>query len=322
MRVFSVKEVRDLTGLTWKQLYEYKEGIPGIGPINEAGYKRYSEEDVDKLIQAMMLAKLGAKPKDINRVFTNKDYDRNKLLDDLEVKAKKKLEEINDILTVVEILKDMEINILNPYQVRDLHSFAEYLRSELNSEDVKKLEKFFEQDDAVARIASFLKKFEDITKDTVDDPSTHELVKELKDFVEKEIGVNGFWFLRVLANDAIANKSIKEGIDTGIKEGISEIIGEAIYDYLFTVFYEESDEELDKLVDLLGEDYGNHEVKECITQLEDHYMRVFGYRSKKQVFEDLKYLDFVLYDVDDSFEQVFDYFINGVRYYENFGEQK
>ena len=77
MKTYSVKEVREITGLTWKQLYELKEGIPGIGPMNDAGYKQYSEEDLGKLVQATLMAKLGAKPKEINKAFADENYDRN-----------------------------------------------------------------------------------------------------------------------------------------------------------------------------------------------------------------------------------------------------
>lgn len=83
MKTYSVKEVRDITGLTWKQLYEYKVGIPGIGPMNDAGYKQYSKEDLEKLVQAALMAKLGAKPKDINKAFSDEKYDRKKVLKEL-----------------------------------------------------------------------------------------------------------------------------------------------------------------------------------------------------------------------------------------------
>ena len=84
-------------------------------------------------------------PKTINSIFGEKPYDRMKLLDDIIANAKKKVEELNNIIIVAEQLKFLGvegwgINLLNPKNLKAdfkelVKVIADKIRSKQKSED-------------------------------------------------------------------------------------------------------------------------------------------------------------------------------------------
>lgn len=86
-------------------------------------------------------------PKTINSIFGEKPYDRMKLLDDIIANAKKKVEELNNIIIVAEQLKFLGvegwgINLLNPKNLNAdfkelVKVFADKIRSKKNSDNYR-----------------------------------------------------------------------------------------------------------------------------------------------------------------------------------------
>ena len=101
MKTFKVKEVREYTGLTRKQLFNYEKSIPPIKRENEAGYKVYDLQGLYKLSMAALLSELGAGPQRINDIFGSPDFDRKKVMEDLIDEAKRERQRLDDIITVV-----------------------------------------------------------------------------------------------------------------------------------------------------------------------------------------------------------------------------
>ncbi len=321
MRTFSVKEVREITGLNWKQLYEYKEGIPGIGPINDAGYKQYSEEDVHKLIQASLFAKLGAKPKEINKAFTNENYNKNAVLNELEIKANKKLIEIKDILTVISIFKDLaDVPFyIDPYAISDLHTYAERIRALMESEDTKRFSVYL-INGGEEKLINELKKFSLVTEETIEEPSTKELVRSLKKHGESETGINGNRFLLVIANDLLAAAGFREWVDGEIKEGFSDVVGIAIVNYLWEEFYASAKEVVLDLIDLVGFSYSDSRVSKDIHDIAYKLKEAFGFGTIDELVSQIRILGVcVKVQVDDDdmeeFEEFIDYLVKGIEYY-------
>ncbi len=319
MKTYSVKEVREITGLTWKQLYEFKDGIHGIGAKNDAGYKQYSREDLGKLIQATLMAKLGAKPKEINKAFSDENYDRKKVLKELQIKAQRQLIEAQDILTVIENLlasSDDGEMLLNP-AIRYLHIYAEHLRYVPNDKDVLLLEDYIKkngEDELVAKV----KKLEVLDVVDMGTDKASALIHDLKEFVEKTIGMDGNRFLRFLG--AGLGKKI-------FGEEKAAIISDTIEIYMFKEFTKESDDDLAQLwaecIAIDYDDYNDENVRECVDRIRYSFMENFGLNT---TFELLCKMESIkLMNISDEYlsdEQIrerneeLEYIINAVRCYE------
>jgi len=114
MGKYSVKEVCEITGLTRKDLYNYKGSIEPAGYENKVlnkygeqidGYKYYDEEGLRKLKDAALLKSLGLKPKVINEVFSSSDGDIETVIEQIILDAKKSRERLDVIIDVAERLK-------------------------------------------------------------------------------------------------------------------------------------------------------------------------------------------------------------------------
>ena len=324
MRTFSVKEVREITGLTWKQLYEYKLGIPGIGPMNDAGYKQYSKDDLEKLVQAALLAKLGAKPKDINKAFSNENYDRNKILKELHDKAQKKLVEAQDIITVTEFLETLTNTdlIINPYAIRNLHIFAENLRNDVKGEDSQILINYLEkkgEDELFAEI----RKLKDLEQSDIGNETSNSLVRNLKNFGEETIGIDGNRFLMLVGLYLFAIDYFIKRVNSDCGEGKASIISDAIAEYMYIGFSKESDEDMTQLLEYVGRDYDDENVKKCICNLKKSFMKNFGLKTTYELLcnaESMKYLFLTADDLSNEdtkyLNEAIDYVINGIKHYE------
>lgn len=141
MKTYKVWEVREYTGLTRKQLYTYEKGIPPVDRENEAGYKLYDEEGLDKLILASYCAKFGIKPQQINEIFGAEDYDRSEVIDFLITCTYAEADRMADILTILQALKKIDKDTklsYNPLQYKTLRMLAESIRSEEEREKYRR----------------------------------------------------------------------------------------------------------------------------------------------------------------------------------------
>ena len=194
MRTFKVKEVREITGLTRKQLYDYQTSIPPVSTENDAGYKLYDQEGVNRLALAAMLSELGAGPAKINSIFGTDDYDVNNVLDTLIDEAKRKRDYFDDIIMVADFIRSLEARNedfhINIFQIRDLHSYANHLRkskafveSHFYNIDSKKILK---------KIHSLFGEFAAIRSNASNEALIDLHIEKLLRFFEEELGINGF----------------------------------------------------------------------------------------------------------------------------------
>ncbi|MDD6807532.1 MAG: hypothetical protein PUD72_03665 [Oscillospiraceae bacterium] len=114
MGKYSVKEVCEITGLTRKDLYNYKCSIKPAGYENKVlnrygeqidGYKYYDEDGLEMLRDAALLKSLGLKPKEINEVFLSGGGNIEEVIERIIQDAKKSRERLDDIIDVAEGLK-------------------------------------------------------------------------------------------------------------------------------------------------------------------------------------------------------------------------
>ena len=89
-KLWTVKEVCELTGLTGKHLYHFHHegvvraaGYSNFSVYDHDGYKLYDEAGVAKLQQIAMYYELGLKRNEICALMKAPDYDMHRALDEL-----------------------------------------------------------------------------------------------------------------------------------------------------------------------------------------------------------------------------------------------
>lgn len=96
-KLWTVKEVCDLTGLTGKHLYHFHHegvvraaGYANFSVYDHDGYKLYDEAGVAKLQQIAMYYELGLKRNEICALMKASDYDMHRALDELQDRLEEK----------------------------------------------------------------------------------------------------------------------------------------------------------------------------------------------------------------------------------------
>lgn len=74
---YKVKEVADLVGISVRMLHHYdKIGLLKPEKINEAGYRLYSDSDLERLQQILFFKELDFKLQDIKNILLSPKFDR------------------------------------------------------------------------------------------------------------------------------------------------------------------------------------------------------------------------------------------------------
>lgn len=244
MRTFTVKEVRKYTGLTRKQLFSYKNSIEPVGYENNAKYKLYDQEGLEKLSMAALYSELGATPARINKLFQN-EIDRKELMIQLIDEARQKIQDLEDIITIAEMYKEVDISVLssNPLVGMTRHEYAESIRKETNSNDLKVIEEAFEDKKIEKKFEKIIRKISQSIKDAENDVEAQIVEKSIESlisFIIKDIGVeNEMRLLSGLAIGMSIQESLVKYIDDVTGQGEAIYIGEAITLYQMNHFIED-----------------------------------------------------------------------------------
>lgn len=95
---YRVKEVADMVGISVRTLHHYDYiGLLKPASVNSAGYRLYSDDDLDRLQQVMFFKELGFSLKETREIMNSSGYDRNAALKthrELLVKKRKRLDDI------------------------------------------------------------------------------------------------------------------------------------------------------------------------------------------------------------------------------------
>ncbi len=95
---YRVKEVADIVGISIRTLHHYNEiGLLNPAYVNEAGYRYYSDNELERLQQIMFFKELKFELQEIKEILDNPSFDRKRALEmqkELLVKKRNRLDEI------------------------------------------------------------------------------------------------------------------------------------------------------------------------------------------------------------------------------------
>ncbi|WP_088036681.1 MerR family transcriptional regulator [Evansella clarkii] len=121
---YKVKEVADLVGISIRTLHHYDEiGLLSPAKITEAGYRLYSEEDLEILQQILFFKELGFSLKKIKEIINSPNFNREEAL----LQQRKFLQEKQQRLEKM---------------IETLDKTIKYTRGEINMSDREKFEGF------------------------------------------------------------------------------------------------------------------------------------------------------------------------------------
>lgn len=327
MKTYTVREIREYTGLTRKQLFDYEKSIPPVDRVDNAGenhkgYKLYSQEGLDKLSMAALFAELGAGPQRINDIFGAENYDRKKVINDLIIEAKRERQRLNDIITVADHMKEFDLTSLsyNPFQITDLHQIAEAIRRDLKSEETLILSEKMEDEKIRKKLLKIYKEIGNL-KGMDSDPSiANKKVKKLISFIEIDIGISSW--ARILSGLSIAlsaTEDYRDYVDSYIGDGSAEYISGVISDYQMNCLIEDGDKYWKELEALEGRDYKDPEVENAIKVFLKLLEKWFGFRTLTEASNIIQALQYTLSqddEIDSETKELLGYLFSVLKYYE------
>lgn len=98
-----ISEVAKLTGITVRTLHYYDEiGLLKPSNVTEAGYRVYSDIELDTLQQILFFRELGFSLKDIKEIMLSPHYDREKALEKQRQLLLQKRNQMDKLISLVE----------------------------------------------------------------------------------------------------------------------------------------------------------------------------------------------------------------------------
>lgn len=131
--MYTVKEVRDLTGISARTLHHY-DAIGLLKPtrLTQAGYRLYDEDAVERLYLILLYRELGFSLAQIQGILNAPDFDRNRILDQQIDLLEKKMTHISNRITLARGIRTTGVRYLDmkgfkPEQIDDYTAQAKTL---------------------------------------------------------------------------------------------------------------------------------------------------------------------------------------------------
>lgn len=96
----TVKEVRELTGVSARALHHYDAiGLLKPTDVTEAGYRLYDDAALERLYMILVFRELGLSLKEIGHILDAPDYDRNRALEQQIARMQERIEKSQNRIT-------------------------------------------------------------------------------------------------------------------------------------------------------------------------------------------------------------------------------
>lgn len=239
--MMTVKEVSKRTGVSIRTLQYYdKIGLLKATAYTEAGYRLYDDRALERLQQILLFRELEFPLKEIQRILSNPDFDRNKALQQQVQLLELKKEHIENLITFARGIKLVGGKHMD-FSVFDSKKLDDYAKQAKESWGKTEAYKEFEEKskgrtaDAENNIAQGLMAiFAELgqIKDTAPDGSDAQvLVKELQDYITKHYYNCTNQILLSLGRMYAGGGEFTQNIDAAHGIGTAEFANKAIQAY-------------------------------------------------------------------------------------------
>lgn len=247
---YKIKEVAELVGVTVRTLHYYDEiGLLKVSKLTEAGYRIYTESDLDTLQQILFFRELDFSLQQIKSIMNNPNFDKKHALEgqkDILTKKKKRLEKIiNSIDKTIGNMKKGEnkdmADMFKAFDMSEVYNQQKKYEKEVKEkygntsayvESQKKTKKYNKEDwSRISEESNII--FENIAKlmdRKVDDPEVQREIENWRNHITnnfynctKEIFVG-------LGQMYIYDERFTKNIDK-VKPGLAKFLSEAIEFY-------------------------------------------------------------------------------------------
>lgn len=283
---YEVKDICQMTGLTRRQMYEYREVIKPIAYKNEAGYKIFGDKALNQFRQVAVYKELGFLPYQIKDILARENClnEDEILLNQIDL-LKEKQKRISDMIYIAEKAYEMGSHNINlfSYLGLDISEMAEMLRKEekkqeykdfmmkLNELPVEEEKKFF----------TILKNFVKLKSLSDDEYEEHKknCISSLEEYFETVLGVNKYLIYNCCLNWLMGGIATRE-LNEIVGETNAEYIGEIMTDYYadiwlgpFEKYLEEASEVISNGKEIKPNDSS---LKKLAAELHKNMIDLFG----------------------------------------------
>lgn len=237
----TIKEVSKMAGISVRTL-QYYDKISLLNPTSysDAGYRLYSDKDLEKLQHILLFRALEFPLKDIKEILNNQHFDKQKALEQQIKLLTLKKEHLETLITFAESIKEMEINNMD-FTAFDTKKIDEYTQKakafwgqtdEFN-EFTKKQENRSINDTNIVnqQLMMIFAEFGKIKTNNYDSKEAQTLVKKLQDFITTNFYHCSNNILLSLGKMYINDSDFTQNIDGFAGEGTALFVNKAIECY-------------------------------------------------------------------------------------------
>ena len=242
----TVKEVRELTGVSARALHHYDAiGLLKPTDVTEAGYRLYDDAALDRLYMILVFRELGLSLKEIGRILDAPDYDRNRALEQQIARMQERIEKLQNRITFARGILMLGVKYMDfeGFDAEKLDEYSQqaktlYGKTEAYQEFTQKSKgRSRQQENALGeQVMDFFARLGKMRPCAPDSAEAQNWAKELQDFFTAHYYTCTPQILKVLGEIYAGGGSMTENIDrvggagTGAfaKEVIDAYVGDSL----------------------------------------------------------------------------------------------
>ncbi|EYE87520.1 MerR family transcriptional regulator [Fervidicella metallireducens AeB] len=248
--MYKIKEVADMVGISVRTLHHYDEiGLLKPESITQAGYRLYTEKNLEKLQQILFFKELDFDLKTIKEILDDPDFDRKRALELHRQLLIKKRDRLNKIIECVENtiesaergIKMSKENMFNAFDMSEIEKYQKkyaeetkqkYGHTNAYKESMEKTSKYTKNDwsDIMQKASEIYIEIASLMDRSPDDEDVQRAVKKWRQYITDNFYNCTVDIFRGLGELYVSDERFKNNIDK-IKEGLAEFLSEAIKIY-------------------------------------------------------------------------------------------
>lgn len=237
----TIKELSKLAGVSVRTL-QYYDKIGLLKPTNysNAGYRLYSDKDMEKLQQILLFRELEFSLKEIKTIINNKNFDKAIALDQQIKLLTLKKERLENLILFAKAIKLMGVDVMNfsAFDTEDMQAYAQQAKEAWGNTkafkdfETKQKNKSNEEINIVSQqIMMIFAEFGKIKSEKYDSAAAQFLVEKLQNFITANFYECSKQILSGLGQMYASGGAFTKNIDEFAGEGTAQYVHNAITYY-------------------------------------------------------------------------------------------